>query len=159
MRKFEKVSKETLQKIFGDNFDMSLYDDLELPKRATKYSAGYDFHMPMEAAIGPKATLMVYTLVKCDMEKDNVLLIDIRSSLGFKYNLRLINTIAVIDKDYYNNPDNEGLIGIKLYNAGDQVVHFKKGDRFAQGIFVKYDITDDDEVEKEREGGFGSTGK
>lgn len=158
-RKFEKVSKETIEKVFGDNFNYKIYDELRLPKRSTKYSAGYDFYSPCDGIIAPGDTLLIYTLVKCNMNEDDVLLIDVRSSLGFKHNIRLANTIGVIDKDYYNNSDNEGMIGIKLYNAGDSIVEIKKGDRFAQGIFVKYGITVDDEVTEERNGGIGSTGK
>ena len=153
-RKFEKISLEEFNKLGHAEV---WYNDLELPKRATKYSAGYDIHVPFNMVLKAKETLKIPTLLKADMEENNVLLIDVRSSLGFKHNVRLTNTIAVIDKDYYNNPDNEGHIFIKLYNPNDYDIVFKANERIAQGIFVRYDITDDDVADAERTGGIGST--
>ena len=71
-----------------------------------------------------------------------MLLIIVRSSTGFKYNIRLVNQVGVIDSDYYNNEDNEGHIFIKIQNEGDKAVSFKAGDAVAQGVFVKYLATD-----------------
>ena len=42
--------------------------------------------------------------------KKEFLGIYIRSSLGFKYNIRMCNQVGIIDADYYNNKDNEGHI-------------------------------------------------
>ena len=95
------------------------------------------------------------------MPKDEVLFLFIRSSLAIKQGLQLTNCVAVIDSDYYNNPDNEGEILIAVNNIlnisswGD--VTIKKGERFAQGIFVKYGVTDNDVADGERVGGVGST--
>ena len=60
---------------------------------------------------------------------------------------------------YYNNEKNEGHIFIKVQNEGENKISFKKGDRIAQGIFQKYYIVDNDEVEETRQGGVGSTNK
>ena len=155
-RRFEKISKEEYLKEFYDNGD---YEDLELPARGSKFSAGYDFHAPFRIILFGKECVKIPTLVKADMEEDEVLLIDVRSSLGFKHNIRLANTIGVVDKDYYNNENNEGHIFIKLYNPNDEDIILEKGDRFAQGIFIKYLKTEDDEAEGERAGGIGSTGR
>ena len=54
---------------------------------------------------------------------------------------------------------NEGEIGGLFYNMLDEDVELKAGDKMMQGIFVKYQKTDDDNAEGERNGGFGSTGK
>jgi dUTP pyrophosphatase len=89
------------------------------------------------------------------MEGDEVLLVHIRSSVGFKHNVRLSNATGVIDADYYH-ADNEGHIWIGLYNDGDSDFVINCGDRIAQGIFMKY-LTIGDEVEEKRIGGIGST--
>lgn len=91
------------------------------------------------------------------MEDDMWLGIYIRSSLGFKYGVRLVNSVAVIDADYAW-ADNEGHLKIGIYNGGNQAIALKAGDAFAQGIFQRYYRTDDDEpINRRRTGGFGST--
>ena len=81
-----------------------------------------------------------------------------RSGLGFKFRLQLNNTVGIIDSDYYYS-DNEGHIFMKITNDSNEgkTVSIKQGDGFAQGIFVEYGITVDDEVTEIRNGGFGST--
>ena len=133
--------------------------DFDLPVRATKCSAGYDFHSPEDFIVNPGEIVAVKMQVKAQIREGQVLLLFPRSSLGWKYNVRLVNTVGVIDADYYNNPDNEGEIGLKMENCGDKPLVVHKNDRLIQGIFVKFDITDDDQAEGERLGGFGSTNK
>lgn len=70
-----------------------------------------------------------------------------------------MNACGVIDADYADNPDNEGHIQIMLYNAGKVSQPINKGDRIAQGIFTRYFTDENDVVETERVGGFGSTGE
>lgn len=156
MRKFEKISLQEYHR-FQTGYDETWYNNLEMPKRATKYSAGYDIHCPFDLVLPANGTLKVPTLLKVDMKEDEVLLIDVRSSLGFKHNVRLANTIGVVDKDYYNNENNEGHMFIKLYNPNNYEIEFKAGERIAQAIFIKYLTTDDDAAEGERKGGIGST--
>ena len=81
-----------------------------------------------------------------------------RSGLGFKYRLQLDNTVGIIDKDY-DESDNEGHMFIKITNDSNsnQTITIKKGDGFAQGIFIPFGITMDDMVSTTRNGGFGST--
>ena len=84
-----------------------------------------------------------------------------RSSLGFKYRAQLDNTVGIIDADYYNNPNNEGHIWVKITNdskRGDTLV-VNKGDAIAQGIILEYFKTDDDNADGVRNGGLGSTSK
>ena len=158
MRKFEKISLEEFHKNYSTDKDI-YYNNLVMPKRGSKYSAGYDIATPWDVELPAKTTVIFPSLLKVSMEDDEVVLIDVRSSLGFKHNVRLSNTIGVIDKDYYNNPTNEGHIFIKLYNPTENNIHFNEGERIAQAIFVKYLTTDDDTANEERVGGIGSTNK
>lgn len=131
-----------------------------LPKRGTKYSAGYDISLIEDLVIGPGEIKMGVTGVKAFMMEDEVLKIYPRSSLPKRYHCTLPNNVGIIDKDYYGNPDNDGAIFIQLYNFGDKVVTFMKGDRVAQGIFQKYLVAPSEkEVNNQRGGGFGSTGR
>lgn len=158
MRKFEKVSYDEFSKSTG--LDKDVYDNFSLPKRSTKLSAGYDFVVLSDFVIEPGEIKMVPTGVKVSMESTDVLMLFIRSSLGFKYNIRLCNQVGVIDSDYYNNPDNEGHMFIKLQNEGNESKVFKTGDRFVQGVFLSYLVTDDDILASDyRTGGIGSTDK
>lgn len=167
--KFEKVSEkqfiDSFISTFYENVDISLskrneieniYNDIILPVRATKGSAGYDFKSPIDFTLNPKDTIKLPTGVRCHMNEDVVLMVYPRSSLGFKYRLFLDNTVGIIDSDYYYS-DNEGHIFIKFTNLGDKTLQIKKGDGVAQGIFLPYFITEDDCVNTIRNGGLGST--
>ena len=156
MRKFELISEKQYEK---DLKKVCEYSDLSLPTRSTKHSAGYDFKSPIEFTLNPGESKKVPTGIKASMNEDEFLAILVRSSMGFKYNIRLCNQVGIVDSDYYNNPDNEGHIFIKIQNEGTEAITINKGDRFAQGIFMNYLITDDDMAFGERTGGFGSTNK
>ena len=158
MRKFEKISLEQFVK--DTELTKAEYNKYKLPKRSTKHSAGYDFSLLTDITISPGEIKKIPTGVKACMEPDEVLMIFIRSSLGFKYNVRMCNQVGIIDSDYYNNKDNEGHIFVKIQNEGQEEIHFNQGDNFVQGIFNKCLITDDEEeIYNERNGGFGSTNK
>jgi dUTP pyrophosphatase len=168
--KFEKVSFEQFKKDWLDTFNRALtdeelleiYDNIQLPKRATKGSAGYDFKSPLDFTLAPGSSIKIPTGIRCKIKDGWVLKCYPRSGLGFKFRIRLFNTVAVVDSDYFYS-DNEGHIFIKLANETNEgkLVKIKQGEGFAQGVFVEYGITvDDDEDEKEiRNGGFGSTTK
>ena len=164
---FEKVSFDNFKDAFlkyKENTPLpiiqKIYDDIILPKRATKGSAGYDFFMIDADVIKSNQTLLIPTGIRCKMEPGWVLNIYPRSSLGFKYRLQLDNTVGIIDSDYYYS-DNEGHIFIKITSDAktEKELLLKKGMAFAQGIFLEYGITYDDDVTEERNGGFGSTNK
>lgn len=159
--KFEKVSLEQWKKDYEavEWKQKSDYEDLQLPKRATKGSAGYDFFAPFDIIIPPHSTLKFVTGVKCQIEDGYVLELYPRSSLGFKHRLSLNNTVGIIDSDYYNNKDNEGHIQCKFYNPNDYEVVIKEGEAYMQGIFKEFFLADEEEVTEERVGGIGSTGK
>lgn len=155
MRKFEKVSRE----VFERDVTLGNYDEVILPKRGTKYSAGYDFYSPISFNLMPGERKVIPTGIKVCMEENEFLAIYVRSSLGFKHNVRMCNQVGIIDADYYGNSENEGHIFVCLKNEGDKEVNINKGDRFVQGIFTPYLITDDDCATGNREGGIGSTNK
>ena len=155
IRGFEKISFPQYK---SDNLDIEYYDKYSLPVRATTNSAGYDFFALNDYIIKPGDIIKIPTGIKVYMQNDEVLLLFIRSSLGFKYNIRMCNQVGVIDSDYYNNPDNEGHMFIKLHNHGEKDYILKKDEKFAQGIFMKFLITDEEEeISTERIGGLGST--
>ena len=143
MRKFEKISFEQFKKDISD--DKNLYEEYVIPSRETTHSAGYDFHALEDMVIKPGQIVKLPTGIKVSMEDDEVLYILVRGNQGFKYNVRLCNQVGVIDKDYYNNPGNEGHIWIALQNEGKDDYVIKKGQGMAQGIFAKYLLTDDDD--------------
>lgn len=152
--KFEKVSLAEFVKAEKEEN----YQNIILPKRATSGSAGYDFFALNDFTLNPNQTIKIATGVRAYIEEGWVLKIYPRSSLGFKYRLRLDNTVGIIDSDYYF-AENEGHIFIKLTNCGDKPLTIEKGKAFAQGVFLEYGITADDDVTTERTGGFGSTDK
>ena len=158
MRKFEKISFEQFKKDFGD--DRMLYDSYELPKRSTKKSAGYDIKSLEDGIIKPGEAMTFKTGLKVCMNDDECLYILSRSSQGYKYNVCLINSVGLIDSDFYNNPANEGHFSVRLVNFGKDDFVVKKGDKLAQGVFSKFlTVDDEEEIEGERTGGLGSTGK
>ena len=148
MRKF-LVVKDEHRKFLGK--------EIKLPTRGTKHSAGYDFYLPNMLVIQPKSTSFIFLDVKATMNEDEVLYLHVRSSLGVKKGIVLANTTGVIDSDYFENPDNDGNIGIALTNTTDKPILLEEGERVVQGVFHKFLVTDDDMTISERKGGFGST--
>ena len=137
--------------------------NINLPERKTKFSAGYDIEAAEDTIIpsfkkGMNPTL-IKTGIKAYMQDDEVLFLYNRSSNPKKKGLILANSVGVIDKDYYGNPDNDGHIMFAFYNIKDEDVLIKKGEAIGQGLFQKYFVTDDDEAKGERMGGLGSTSK
>lgn len=162
---FEKVSYDQFKKDFvnvvkagySDEYIKDIYDKIKLPTRATNQSAGYDFYMPY--AINVNGKIKGITGIKVSVNDGWCLMCMPKSGLGSKYELKLSNTIGLIDADYYNNKDNEGHIMFTLNSS--EPLELEEGQKFMQGVFVQFGITRDDaNVEKEeRAGGFGSTGK
>ena len=137
--------------------------EINLPIRKTKYSAGYDIEAAEDVVVpsfkkGMNPTL-VKTGIKAYMQDDEVLLLYNRSSNPKKKGLILANSVGVIDKDYYGNPDNDGHIMFAFFNTKEEDIEIKKGEAIGQGVFEKYLVVDNDAAEGERTGGFGSTNK
>ena len=166
--KFQKVSYDQFKKDMIDAlwFDKSTdenrilesYNFVTLPTRATVGSAGSDFVSPVKFTLQPGQTVKIPTGIRVKLLSDWVMKIYPRSGLGFKYKLKLDNTVGIIDSDYFYS-DNEGHIMIKITNhsSDGKILKIETGDRFSQGIFVEYGITVDDDVKTIRNGGFAST--
>ena len=164
---FMKVSKEQFVSSMREEFPQyteadieDMYESLALPARATRGSAGYDFYAPFSFSLPPNTTIKMPTGIRVKMEEDWVVKLYPRSGLGFKYRLPMHNTVGIIDSDYFYS-DNEGHIFIKMTNASNEgkTVEVAQGVGFAQGIFLEYGITVDDDARGIRNGGFGSTSK
>lgn len=145
------------------------YDHITLPRRSTSGSAGYDFYLPFDnIPLFNNEPVVIPTGIKMELMNGYFLGLFPRSSYGYKYGMRLENTVGIIDADYYNNTDNEGHISAKIsihpYTENDTVIKSPKltlvrGDRYMQGIIMGYGLTiDDDPISDVREGGVGSTG-
>ena len=165
--KFEKVSFDAFKKAwtkqvgeFADEKIKEIYDGIKLPHRATTGSAGYDFYTPISLTLDAGSEFMLPTGIRASFSPDYALIIAPKSGLGSKFRLQLNNTFGLIDSDYYYS-DNEGHIMCKIINdsrEGKQVA-LDTGASFVQGFFVKIGITEDDDADGVRNGGFGSTAK
>jgi dUTP pyrophosphatase len=169
--RFEKVSFEQFLADWNDTFQdkdkypqfneeviKAIYDEIKLPKRATTGSMGYDFFMPYGLDFFPGTTHKIPTGIRVLIDEGWGLKCYPRSGLGFKYRLQLDNTVGIIDSDY-SGSKNEGHIMLKMTCNSNKAVLIKAGEGFAQGIFLPFGITYDDESNEVRDGGFGSTTK
>ena len=144
-------------KVVSDEFRKHSNVEIQLPTRGSKISAGYDFYLPCDLILQPGEKTCVWSDVKAYMQEGEVLMLHVRSSIGIKKGLMLSNITGVIDADYYNNPNNNGNIGIALYNYSNETVELKRGERICQGVFIPFLVADNGNTDKERVGGIGST--
>lgn len=155
--KYDKNGKEDIIPL-REGADKELYDEIKLPKRATVGSAGYDIYSPFNFELEPGESIKIPLGIRAEMNSSIALFIIPRSGLGFKYKFKLWNDTGLIDSDYFFS-DNEGHIHAKFKNEGFLPLEIKRGDAICQGIFMNYLITDDDNADGIRNGGFGSTSK
>lgn len=163
--RFEKVSIEEFTKACNkllpclNQEDIEkAYEEIRLPRRATKGSAGYDFFTPIDFTMYEGSAFTFPTGIRCKMNDGWVLSLYPRSGMGFKTGVHLANTVGIIDSDYYNS-DNEGHIMIKLVTDGVMKKDFSAdcGSAVCQGIFLPFGIAEGDDTTEVRNGGFGST--
>lgn len=152
LRGFEPVVKKYLKSYESCN-------EVTMPLRGTKNSAGYDFFLPEDIEINPGDNCLVWSDVKAYMQRGEVLELYPRSSIAIKKDIQIKNTVGIIDADYYSNEDNDGNIGICLFNTGKEPRTFKKGTAIAQCIFKLFLESDNCNSENDRLGGIGSTSK
>ena len=159
-RLFAKVSFNTFRQYFKEYPEIlvkKIYNEIKMPCRKTALSAGYDFITPLNIVLSPGDSFVVPTGIKAYMHQDEFLALFIRSSLGIKKDIILKNGTGIIDADYVDNETNEGHILIAIKNIGQEIVNINCGDAFAQGIFLPFLITDEDQTTALRQGGIGST--
>ena len=149
MAKFEKVNR--------------IKEDIKLPERSTKFSAGYDFYAIEDILVPGKGVITyVKTGVKIKLAEDEFLMLCNRSSNPKKKELILMNGVGIVDSDYYGNPDNDGEICFAFSSLNETGSFIKKGDKIGQGIIQKFIKVENDYSSNPtaiRVGGFGSTGK
>ena len=174
---FEKVSyeqfREDLKSCLEEAYDVEItnmdkyektaqlaYSFVKLPERATSGSAGYDIVSPIGFELRPQCSIRIPTGIRVKVDDGWFLACLPKSGLGFKYRLQLDNGIGIVDEDYYYS-DNEGHIFLKMTNDNykNKTLVINPGNKVAQGIFLPYGITKDDNATGKRNGGFGSTGK
>jgi dUTP pyrophosphatase len=132
---------------------------LPLTVYETKGSVGFDLIVREDAKIESKAIALIPANAIIEVPEGYMLVVCSRSSTPRKKSLSLPHGIGIIDKDYCGDTDE---IMIQVFNFTDTDVEIKRGDKIAQGIFVRVDIGEWDEVNQtmsEDRGGFGSTGE
>ena len=151
VKRYFEVVKDEFRK-YGDV-------EIKLPVRGDRRSAGYDFVTPVDIELAPGERKLIFTDVKAFMQDDEVLELHVRSSIGCS-GIILQHCTGIIDSSYFNNPKNDGNIGIPLWNTSEHTFFIKAGERVCQGVFKKYLVADNDQyINEERTGGFGSSGR
>lgn len=133
-------------------------ETLPLPEYHTPGSVAFDLYARVAAAIAPRAQSKIPTNLVIATPPGWALIISARSSLAHKKGLLLPNGIGVIDNDYCGPADE---IQLSVYNFTDTVTTVERGERLAQGMFIKIDRADWNEkadLKNTSRGGFGSTG-
>lgn len=171
--RFEKISFEQFEKDMQDLVQegivaaedlKSIYDNIKLPKRATKKSVGHDFWLPFNIALYSDEEIIIPTGIKCffyeDMDELYSLDLYPRSGQGFVYKIQIKNTVGIIDMDFYGNIKTEGHIKVALFNDGDKKFILEAGKGFCQGLFHEAFIAagnHEEDIDTERIGGTGSS--
>ncbi|MCT4446427.1 dUTP diphosphatase, partial [Lactococcus cremoris] len=95
-----------------------------IPERATEHSAGYDISASETVTIQPDEIKMVSTGLAVQLGDDEVLKLYDRSSNPVKRGIALINSVGIIDSDYYPQ-EFKGL----FMNISKEPVTISKGQR------------------------------
>jgi dUTP pyrophosphatase len=152
--KFQKNATFSEMKINVHRVDSTL----PLPKYQTTGSCAFDFIARETITIEPHAVGFVPGNLIIKVPEGHSLLILPRSSLFRKKSLLIPNSPGLIDCDYCG-PEDE--IKIQVLNFGTENVTVERGERIAQGLFVKSEQAKWMEIEQpngDSRGGFGSTG-
>lgn len=130
---------------------------IPLPVYHTEGSVGFDIACREDTLVKPREIKLIPGNIIIETPKGHMLLIAMRSSTPKKYGLIKPHGIGIIDNDYCGENDE---IKIQVYNYTDQNTTVKKGERIAQGVFVKIEKFSWEETDTmgNSRGGFGSTG-
>lgn len=132
-----------------------LRDDVDRPRRATHYSAGYDLVSPDEVSIEAGEIKTIPLGFATEIPGHLHCRIESRSGLALK---GLAVVTGVIDADYRG----EWKVILGNFTGERQVI--AAGDRVAQAVFrptvsVSFEQTEKLAVTQRGDGGFGSTGR
>lgn len=150
---------------------MKTKEDVNMPRRSTIGSCGYDFYAPDTIELRPGEWTMIDTGVsltdddtvlmggmKCyeygypHVPKKWFMMLVPRSGLSNRVGFRIRNTVGIIDMDYRNT--------IKAMVTVDEPYTLQRGERFLQGIILPFGTFKEEcEPTETRDGGHGSTGK
>lgn len=128
-----------------------------LPTYGTKGAAAMDFYSDSNVFVPAGGSAIVTTGIAIALPEGTLMQLHGRSGLAFKHDIRLANSVGIIDSDY------RGEIKVKLHNDGTEDYQVSEGDRIAQGIVSTYikaeliEATSLDQTDR-GSGGFGSTG-
>ncbi|OGJ42741.1 dUTPase [Candidatus Peregrinibacteria bacterium RIFCSPLOWO2_01_FULL_39_12] len=131
---------------------------LPLPVYETDGSVGFDIIARENIEIPPKEISLIPSNLIVEVPKGYMLVVASRSSTPMKKGLTPPHGFGIIDHDYCG-PDDE--IKVLVYNFKDVPAKVMRGEKIAQGVFVKIDKFEWEEVDdinKNSRGGFGSTG-
>jgi len=135
-----------------------LRPDVDLPEFQTPGSVGFDLAAAEDISIEAGTIALVPTGLVIETPKGFALILASRSSAPKKFGITPPHGIGVIDQDYCGGEDE---IKVLVRNFTKEPVTLKKGQRIAQGIFMKIEqaqFIESDLSERESRGGFGSTG-
>lgn len=132
-------------------------ESLPLPVYETNGAVGFDMLCREDSVVGPHSLARLPSNLVVKVPEGYALFVTLRSSTPKKKSLLIPHGIGVIDNDFCGKDDE---VLIQVYNFSDNEVVISKGEKIAQGIFVKIDRVEWEEAEMEGEtrGGFGSTG-
>ena len=164
---FEKVSFEAFKRDVHDYYGgmpddeiKEIYDNIVLPERKTKYSAGYDVCTPIPIVLHTGQSKVIPTGIKAVFAEEEMetwcLKLYARSSVGIKDKVVVTNAVGLIDSDY-QFAKNDGDMMLALTNIGPNVKYYAPGHRICQAVFEIHGITSDDAAFGARTGGLGST--
>jgi dUTP pyrophosphatase len=131
---------------------------LPLPAYQTTGAVAFDLYSRIDEIVPAGKTVLLPTNFIIHTPPGYMLLLAARSSLAKKKRLKMANGVGIIDQDYCGDEDELQLL---LHNYTDQDVPITRGERLAQGIFVKIEKGEWQEVEQMNilsRGGFGTTG-
>ena len=163
--RFEKVSfpqfYESIKDSFGEKWSdeevREFYDNIKLPARATRGSAGYDFFSPIPFKLEPWEEFKIPLGLRAFIDDGWFLTFIPRSGHGFKHFMRFANVFPCVDSDYVGS-SNEGHMWAKIrIEKASGSLTVNTGDAFIQGLFIPFGVTYDDAADGVRDGGFGST--
>ena len=132
--------------------------DLELPVYETDGSVGFDILAREDSEVAVGSIGVVPSNLIVEVPKGYMLVVASRSSTPMKKGLTPPHGFGIIDHDYCG-PEDE--IGVLVYNFGEETVKVKRGEKIAQGVFVridKFEWEEVDDIGRDSRGGFGSTG-